>query len=57
MAWQVYVFPHALSTQAEEPDTPEDAENEERSMLHKALFSLTVLLLVAICIWISWYYF
>ena len=56
MAWQVYVFPHALSTHAEEPEAPEEVEKEERSTLHKALFSLIIALLLAVCIWITLHY-
>ena len=53
MAWQVYVFPHAISTHAEELETPEEVEEEERSKLHRALVSIAVILLLAVCVWIS----
>lgn len=56
MAWQVYVFPHALSTHAEAPEAPEEVEKDERSTLHKALFSLIIALLLAVCIWITLHY-
>ena len=51
---QVYVFPQAACTHAHEPlESPEDVENKERSKLHRALVSIAVVLLVAVCAWIS----
>ena len=53
MAWQVYVFPHVISTHAEELETPAEVEEEERGKLHRAMFSIAVTLLLAVCVWIS----
>jgi hypothetical protein len=56
MAWQVYVFPHAISTHAEELETPEEVEKEERSTLHKTICGLTTALMIAVLTWIILHY-
>lgn len=51
MQWQVYVFPHAVTTHAHEPlESLDGVDREERSTLHRALVGVTVGLLLAACI-------
>jgi hypothetical protein len=56
MAWQVYVFPHAISTHAEEPEVLEEVEKAERSMLHKTIYGLTTAFMIAVLTWIILHY-